>query len=49
VVNTDAHNTRVVAEMKYGVRQLRRAWLSAGDVLNTFGPDQFLASLRPRV
>ena len=48
VINTDAHNTRVVAEMKYGVRQLRRAWLSAEDVLNTLAPDQFLASLRPR-
>ena len=43
VINTDAHNTRVVAEMKYGIRQLRRAWLAPGDVLNTLPPDQFLA------
>lgn len=47
-INTDAHKTSVVGEMKYGVRQLRRAWLSAGDVLNTLGPSEFLAALRPR-
>ncbi len=45
VINTDAHNTRQVAEMKYGIRQLRRAWLGPGDVLNTLGPDEFLAAL----
>ena len=47
-INTDAHNTRVVAEMKYGIRQLRRAWLGPADVLNTRGPDEFLAALRRR-
>jgi DNA polymerase (family 10) len=48
VINTDAHDTRHLDKMKYGVRQLRRAWLTAGDVLNTLGPDAFLAALRPR-
>jgi DNA polymerase (family 10) len=48
VVNTDAHDTRHLDKMRYGMRQLRRAWLSAGDVLNTLGPDEFLAALRPR-
>jgi len=47
-INTDSHNTRVVAEMKYGIRQLRRAWLGPADVLNTRGPDEFLAALRRR-
>ena len=47
-INTDAHDTRHVGEMKYGIRQLRRAWLSPGDVLNTLGPNEFLAALRPR-
>jgi len=47
-INTDAHNTRVVAEMKYGIRQLRRAWLGPADVLNTRRPDEFLAALRRR-
>jgi DNA polymerase (family 10) len=48
VINTDAHDIRNVAQMKYGIRQLRRAWLSPDDVLNTFGPQDFLAALRPR-
>jgi DNA polymerase (family 10) len=48
VVNTDAHDTRHLDKMKYGIRQLRRAWLTTQDVLNTLGPDAFLAALRPR-
>ena len=47
-INTDAHVTRVVGEWKYGIRQLRRAWLTPGDILNTLPPAEFLASLRPR-
>ena len=49
VINTDAHAT---AEMDYfedGIVQLRRAWLTAADVLNTKATaDEFLAALRPR-
>ena len=48
VINTDAHITRVVGEWRYGIRQLRRAWLRAEDVLNTRTPADFLAALRPR-
>jgi DNA polymerase (family X) len=48
VVNTDSHNTRQLDKMRYGIRQLRRAWLTAHDVLNTLEPDNFLAALRPR-
>ena len=48
MINTDAHETRELSFMAYGIRQLRRAWLTAGDVLNTLGPDEFLSSLRPR-
>jgi DNA polymerase (family X) len=47
-MNTDSHNTRELGEVSYGVRQLRRAWLEAKDVLNTLGPDEFIAALRPR-
>lgn len=47
-INTDAHNLRDFDKMTYGVRQLRRAWLEAKDVLNTRGPEEFLAGLRPR-
>jgi DNA polymerase (family 10) len=48
VVNTDAHDTRHLDKMKYGIRQLRRAWLTAEDVLNTREADAFLGLLRPR-
>jgi DNA polymerase (family X) len=48
VVNTDAHDTRHLEKMRYGMRQLRRAWLTAGDVLNTLETESFLAGLRPR-
>ncbi|HUN83712.1 MAG TPA: DNA polymerase/3'-5' exonuclease PolX [Terracidiphilus sp.] len=47
-INTDAHNLRDLDKMTYGLRQLRRAWLGPGDVLNTLSPDEFLAALRPR-
>jgi DNA polymerase (family X) len=48
VMNTDAHATRIVGEWRYGIRQLRRAWLTAADVLNTLPPAEFLAALRRR-
>jgi DNA polymerase (family 10) len=48
VINTDAHDTRELDFMSYGVKQLRRAWLTVEDVLNTRPPDEFLAALRPR-
>jgi DNA polymerase (family 10) len=49
VINTDAHVTRVVADWKYGIRQLRRAWLTPADILNTLPPREFLTALRPRI
>lgn len=48
VINTDAHHTSHLDKMRYGVRQLRRAWLTKDDVLNTRGADEFLAALRTR-
>jgi DNA polymerase (family 10) len=47
-INTDAHDFRTLGKMRYGIRQLQRAWLERKDVLNTLGPDEFLAALRPR-
>ena len=47
-INTDAHDCRTLGKMGYGIRQLQRAWLGPGDVLNTLGLDEFLAALRPR-
>lgn len=35
VIDTDAHHTKHLEFMRYGVLVARRAWLQAGDVLNT--------------
>jgi DNA polymerase (family X) len=35
VINSDAHRTDTLANMRWGVTTARRAWLEAGDVLNT--------------
>ncbi len=49
VINTDSHHISHLEKMRYGIRQLRRAWLTKDDVLNTQSADSFLAGLRPRV
>jgi DNA polymerase (family 10) len=49
VVNTDAHSTEELDLMRFGITQLRRAWLSAADVLNTLpSADALLDRLRPK-
>lgn len=48
VISTDAHDTRHLAKIEYGVRQLRRAWMGPKDVLNTRSAKDFLAALRTR-
>jgi DNA polymerase (family 10) len=48
VIDTDAHDARVLGKMEFGIRQLRRAWLEPGDVLNTQGPGELMAALRAR-
>jgi DNA polymerase (family 10) len=48
VVSSDSHDSRNLGKMDYGVLQLRRAWLSPEDVLNSLEPEPFLAALRPR-
>ena len=45
VVNTDAHHTSHFEKLKYGVWQLRRAWLTAGHVLNTLPAGDLLKAL----
>ena len=49
VINTDAHSTEELDLMRFGITQLRRAWLSAADVLNTLPTaEALLATLRPK-
>jgi len=47
-VNTDAHSLEDMDKMRFGITQLRRAWLTKDDVLNTLDADAFLKALRPR-
>jgi DNA polymerase (family 10) len=48
VIDTDAHSTAQLENLKFGVFQARRAGLTAGDVLNTRTFRQFEKALRPR-
>lgn len=48
VMSSDSHFSGNLGKMDFGVQQLRRAWLTAEDVLNTRSADEFLAGLRRR-
>jgi DNA polymerase (family X) len=47
-INTDSHHTSHMEKMRYGVKQLRRAWLEKEDVLNTRPVGEFLSAMRAR-
>ncbi len=46
IVNTDAHHTSHMEKIRYGVLQLRRAWLTKQDVLNTLPAAEFARIVR---
>ena len=48
VISTDAHAPRGLADMRFGVDQARRGWLSREDVLNTRSLTDFRAWLNRR-
>ncbi len=48
VIDTDAHAAAHLGKLGYGIRQLRRAGLTAADVLNTRPYGEFMAGLRAR-
>jgi DNA polymerase (family 10) len=49
VVDTDAHSTEELDQMRYGITQLRRAWLTPTDIVNTEPTaGAFLKNLRPK-
>jgi DNA polymerase (family 10) len=49
VVDTDAHSTEELDQMRYGITQLRRAWLTSADILNAEPTaEALLKSLRPK-
>jgi DNA polymerase (family 10) len=46
IINTDAHHTSHLEKIRYGVLQLRRAWLTRSDVLNTRPVAEFARTMR---
>jgi len=46
VINTDSHHTSHLENIRYGVLQARRAWLTRDDVLNTLPPQAFAAAMK---
>jgi DNA polymerase (family 10) len=46
VVSTDAHSVRELGNLRWGVDQARRGWLTAEDVLDTRPLPELLAALR---
>jgi DNA polymerase (family 10) len=46
VINTDSHHTSHLEKIRYGVLQLRRAWLTRKDVLNTLPTAEFAKAMR---
>jgi DNA polymerase (family 10) len=46
VISTDAHTTRSLQAMRYGVKMARRGWIEKKDVINTLSLEKLLAGLR---
>ena len=46
IIDSDAHSPSALGNLRWGALTARRAWLEAGDVLNTQPVDAFRASLR---
>ncbi len=46
VINTDAHHTSHFENIKYGILQARRAWLTPKDVLNTLPEKEFRKAMK---
>jgi DNA polymerase (family 10) len=48
VISTDAHSTRGLLAMTYGVTTARRGWIEKSDVINALPLKEFLAALRSK-
>jgi len=46
VISTDAHGVNALSRLQWGVQVARRAWVQAGDVINTRPVDEMRARLR---
>jgi DNA polymerase (family 10) len=47
VVSTDAHSTRGLSYLPYGVAMARRGWLTRDEVLNALPADDFIKAVHP--
>ena len=47
VVSVDAHSTRDLANVRFGVDTARRGWLQRSHVLNTLEAPEFAARVHP--
>jgi DNA polymerase (family 10) len=48
VISTDAHSTRGLQTMRYGVQMARRGWIEKKDVINTLSLEKMLSGLRAK-
>ena len=48
VISTDAHTTRGLLAMRYGVQMARRGWIEKKDVINTLSLEKLLAGLKAK-
>jgi len=48
VISTDAHTTRGLQAMRYGVQMARRGWIEKNDVINTLSLEKMLVGLREK-
>jgi DNA polymerase (family 10) len=48
VISTDAHTTRGLQAMRYGVQMARRGWIEKKDVINTQSLEKLLAGLKEK-
>jgi DNA polymerase (family X) len=48
VISTDAHTTRGLQAMRYGVQMARRGWIEKKDVINTQSLEKLLAVLKEK-
>jgi DNA polymerase (family X) len=48
VINTDSHHTSHLDNIRYGILQARRAWLTKDDVLNTLPTQRFAEAMKHR-
>jgi DNA polymerase (family X) len=47
VISTDAHSTRALHNLRFGVHTARRGWIRKSEVLNALSVDEFAATVRP--